>query len=372
IWMAVFGTPWMIAAWLLWRAWWRETGARLSTLDGPGWLLVAAAGILPADRRDWGAAMAAELAQVEDRRARWRFAVGCARTAVFPPRGSRAAVGISGAVAVAATAAAALVTGVALPAGRVFVPVFVGVVGGLATLAVARSRPLGRAGRGVGVAGLALVGIAGCIGATIWYLAEYPLTRSGHPPTTSATLSPVTAVVLAVVLAGCLWLAATPPRWLAGDRHGRRFGVAGALVMATGFVLVSRLEQRDTTLDAGIISYLLLAAPAVVLAGSAAAAVAGRSFRSGLAASAWATVLGALLVILTWLAEAPRWYRQGRGLLLDGDGGGMGANLSDAIWWTLIVLALWALPVGVLGAAAGSARPRRPNAREHAGPVSAP
>ena len=68
----------------------------------------------------------------------------------------------------------ALVTGVALPAGRVFVPVFVGVVGGLATLAVARSRPLGQVGRGVGVAGLALVGIAGCIGATIWYLAEYP------------------------------------------------------------------------------------------------------------------------------------------------------------------------------------------------------
>ena len=142
--------------------------------------------------------------------------------------------------------------------------------------------------------------------------------------------------------------------------------------MAAGFVLVSRLEQPDTTLDAGIMSYLLLAAPAVVLVGSVAAAVAGRSFRSGLAASAWATVLGALLVIVAWLAEAPRWYRQGRGLLLDGDGGGMGANLSDAIWWTLIVLALWALPVGVLGAAAGSPRPRRPNAREHAGPVSAP
>ena len=84
-------------------------------------------------------------------------------------------------------------------------------------------------------------------------------------------------------------------------------------------MLVSRLEQPDTTLDAGIMSYLL--------------------------------------VIVAWLAEAPRWYRQGHGLLLDGDGGGMGANLSDAIWWTLIVLALWALPVGVLGAAAGSPRP---------------
>ena len=55
IWMAVFGTPWMIAAWLLWRAWWRQAGARLSSLDGPGWLLAAAAATLPAGRRDWGA-----------------------------------------------------------------------------------------------------------------------------------------------------------------------------------------------------------------------------------------------------------------------------------------------------------------------------
>jgi len=57
-----------IAAWLLWRAWWRRAGDRLA----------AAGATLPADRRDWGAAMAAELAQVEDRGARWRFAAGCA------------------------------------------------------------------------------------------------------------------------------------------------------------------------------------------------------------------------------------------------------------------------------------------------------
>ena len=31
----------------------------------------------------------------------------------------------------------------------------------------------------------------------------------------------------------------------------------------------------------------------------------------------------------------------------------MGANLVDAVWWPLIFLALWALPMGVLGAAAG-------------------
>jgi hypothetical protein len=30
IWMVVFGTPWMVAAWLLWRAWWRRAGAALA------------------------------------------------------------------------------------------------------------------------------------------------------------------------------------------------------------------------------------------------------------------------------------------------------------------------------------------------------
>ena len=241
-----------------------------------------------------------------------------------------------------------------------FAPVLAGLVGGLATLAVARRGRVGRVGAGLGVAGLALAGVAGCVAATVWYLAEYPSTDHGFPSTTSATLPPVTAVVLAVVLAGGAWLAVTPPRWLAGDHHGRRVGVAMALVLAAGFVLSSRLALRGVAgLDAGMMGYLLLVSPLVVLIGSAAAA-AGRSFRSGLAAAAWATVLGGLLVVVAWLAEAPHWYRQGRGLLLDGEGGlGVGANLGDAVWWTLVVLALWALPLGVIGAAAGSARARR-------------
>ena len=64
IWMAVFALPSMLAAWLLWRAWWRRAGARVAALDGPGLLVAAATATLPADRRDWGAAMAAELGQV--------------------------------------------------------------------------------------------------------------------------------------------------------------------------------------------------------------------------------------------------------------------------------------------------------------------
>jgi hypothetical protein len=112
VWLAVLGTPAMVAAWLLWRAWWRQAGARLSSLDGPGWLLAAATATLPADRRDWGEAMAAELTQVRGPAARWRFAIGCARTAAFPPGGNRTAVGAAAALAVAAVAVATLATGV--------------------------------------------------------------------------------------------------------------------------------------------------------------------------------------------------------------------------------------------------------------------
>jgi hypothetical protein len=155
-----------------------------------------------------------------ERAARWRFAAGCAWAAIFPPGGTRAAVGVAGVLAVTATAAAAGATGAALPAGRVFVPVFVGLLGGLAALAVARSRRAGHAGPGPAVAGLGLAGVAACVAFLGYYLAEFPTYhRARLQAWTLVSLPPVTAVVLAVVLDGCLWLALRPPRWLLGDRH---------------------------------------------------------------------------------------------------------------------------------------------------------
>jgi hypothetical protein len=182
----------------------------------------------------------------------------------------------------------------------------------------------------------------------------------------TASLAPVTAVVLAVALTGGGWLALRPPRWLVPDRHGRRLGIAMALVLVAGFVLASRLGLRGVDgPDAGIATYLFLGPILVVLTGSMAAAAVGRSFRAGLWACAWAVVLAMPTLVAAWLAEALAWHQQRGQLLLDADGAlGVGAdlggvNLGDAIWWTLVTLALSALPFGVLGAAAGSRQARR-------------
>jgi hypothetical protein len=53
--------------------------------DGAGWLLAGAVWLLPAGRREWGAAMRAELAEIGGRRARWRFAGGCVRVVATRP-----------------------------------------------------------------------------------------------------------------------------------------------------------------------------------------------------------------------------------------------------------------------------------------------
>ena len=351
--LAVPTTLWVTAALLLVGHGWRQAGASVSGLDGPGWLLAAATAALPAVRREWGQAMAAELAQVDGGAARWRFAAGCARAAVFPPGGSRAAVGATGALAVAALAATALGTGAALPAGRVFALTFIGLLGSLATLAVARSRRVRPAGPGPALAGLALAGVAACLALTIYYLAKHPTYNHGL----RVSLPPLTAVVLAVTLAGCLGLVLRSPRWLLADRPGRWLGIAMAIVLVGGSVLVTLPFQL------GLMGYLLFAALLVVLPGSAVAAVVGRSFRSGLWACAWAVVLATPLLFATWLAAGLYWDQAGWGAVLDGEGPlGAGLNVGDAVWWNLIHLVLWALPLGVLGAAAGSwlARRRRP------------
>lgn len=57
-----------------------------SVADLPRLLLTIAVRRMPIERDEWGAAMMAELAQLQNPFTRWRFALGCTCVALFPPR----------------------------------------------------------------------------------------------------------------------------------------------------------------------------------------------------------------------------------------------------------------------------------------------
>ncbi|MGH2722505.1 MAG: hypothetical protein ACRDJO_13030 [Actinomycetota bacterium] len=164
----------------------------------------------------------------------------------------------------------------------------------------------------------------------------------------------------------------TPPRSLVADGRVRALGVGMAIAMGVGLVLLSRLSlSGEIQMDGGVGGALPLISMVIVAVGSAAAAAVGRSLRAGLQACAWATALGELLILLACLIEAPRWTQRGLGSLLYGDGVNLGPSLDGALWWTLAFIVLLALPLGVIGAALGSAPEHRRRARGHSNPVAA-
>jgi hypothetical protein len=130
--------------------------------DGPARLLAAAVALLPETRREWGAAMTAELASLADRRARWRFAAGAARAALVghrhPATGwTGAGVGVLAVLAsVAATAGMLLAHPRTTPASLVAIlAVFLAaclVLTLVAPRALTSSTLARRAGLGIGVA----------------------------------------------------------------------------------------------------------------------------------------------------------------------------------------------------------------------------
>jgi hypothetical protein len=308
-------------------------------MDAPARLLATAVAALPAGRRDWGVAMTAELAQVPDRAARWRFAAGCARTAVFPPRSHRVPVLAVATLTAAAVVVTELAVGHALPAMRAFAVTFVVLAGAMATVAVARSRQVHRPAQGpiIPVAGLA--GVAACIAVTGYNLGT----------DTSATLGSRHAITLAVVLAGCLWLTLAPPRALTTSKLACRVGLGVALALGAGLFLAARLNDGR-----GIMDYLLSAPVAAFFIASAVVAVASRSLSAGVQTTVWATVISSLLTFAVYVVESLRWYHIHQTFLLDGDNNDIGQNLHDAVIWVLVAVPVWTLPFGVIGAALGA------------------
>ena len=337
--MAVLSTPWALTAGILWHAWWVRTGVRLSAMDAPARLLAIATATLPTERRDWGAAMTAELAQVPDRRARWRFAAGCARTAVFPAQHHPLSVPAAVALAALAVVVTWLAVGTALPTMRVFAVTFVVLVGVLATVAVARSRRLHRPPHGPLITIVGLAGVAACIAVTGYNVGT----------DASETLASSAAILLAVVLAASLWLTLAPPRALTTSKLARWVGLGVGLVLGLGVFLAARFNE--TTGDGNLLYLLNL--PLAFGAVSAFVAVVDRSFSAGLQATVWALMVTSLLTFASFVLESMRWFQIHQTSLLDGNEAG-GAILDGAIFWVLIVIPVLAFPCGVIGAALGA------------------
>lgn len=65
---------------------WIAARSKWTDADGPELLLRLAVPYVPDHRQDWAAAMLAELRCIQGGMARWHFAAGCARAALFSPK----------------------------------------------------------------------------------------------------------------------------------------------------------------------------------------------------------------------------------------------------------------------------------------------
>ena len=342
---ALLAAPWLVAVRLLHRD--RSATAPFSAgPDLPARLVAAAALTLPEGRRPWGAAMTAELAEVREPWARWRFAAGCVQAALFPPSRERATAWRRAAVVAAAALIVGSAVGGAFPALLVFAVSFIALIGAGAVVAAARSGPIPRAGSGRALTATAgLAGVAGCIAVTAYFLVRYP--------SAALHLQPASAVLLAAILAGLAWLVLRPPRSLTTDRLAPRIAVGAAVLIGAGLLLASQLGLRQVAgMDAGIFGYLYLAPIIVIFAASAWASALRRSRRAGVQTAVWTALLASLVTYAVAVSEALRWYALDTSLILASDAvplDAVGENLRN-FTWALLLLPYWWLPFGIIGA----------------------
>ena len=244
--------------------------------DAPARIVATAAGRLPARRRDWGQAMAAELAQVSGRASRWQFAVGVLRVVVFPSArhpGRAAAVAVAGlAVTAAATAAAAI----EVPAVSVFVAVLALLLCGCATAVTSRSLPPRLTAPYAAIAAAALAAAAASVAGLVWIAAVHPAAASDPEHMFS--------VLLALILSIYLTIALIPPRG-GGSAIMLRWALAGTLACGTIGIAAALADEPAP----------MLASCAVVTAAVAyGASAATGSRQAGARAGLLTVILGAL------------------------------------------------------------------------------
>jgi hypothetical protein len=226
----------------------------VSRRGGLGWLLAAAARLLPRGRREWGTAMQAELAGIEAGRERWRFALGCLRVLSTQP----AALGL---VAYPLLTAAVLAAAARVTSGIRYAPLRSGLGGLVLTLVVsawlghlaAPLRPSGRAAWWVRAGGYALVAIL-----------TLAVARSMVYKDNVVEEARVGVPVFTVVLTGYLlgFLALTARRTAARGRVlaiGAGTGTAAAALFAVGALALAPIPP-DVTPAVGLVLIAMLGA----------------------------------------------------------------------------------------------------------------
>jgi hypothetical protein len=334
---------------------WAVRAAHRAAVDGPAWLLATAVRGLPADRRDWGTAMTAELGHLTARPARWRFALGCARVALFPPRpGQRAAAAATVLGAVAVAVATGVVTHRTVPAAQLFGVTLVALAGAYATLTAARGRRPSLDRPGPLLAIVILAGVAGAVAITGYVLATYPLGQHVAPGRATDGRSPHLLVAGAVLLIGYAWLALTPPRAMTTDRRARRLGAGVGLAVGLGFAPVAA-----TSYD-GALFYMLTAPTAGFLLCAAVGASRAGQVRAGVEAALWAAPVVAVLFFAGEMLTTLYRFQLDAALLDDGHVPGHGPDLAvwfpslvgqdlGAVIFSLLWFPAWALLLGLVG-----------------------
>jgi hypothetical protein len=350
--LAIPTAAYVVAALLVLHHWLAAGRARRAATDSPGRMLAAAVATLPEHRRDWGAAMTAELAEVRGRPQRWRFALSSAWAALrLPPAAGRLTLTVIAGTAVAATVLAGQAIDAAVPGLDLFAVFFVGLTGALAMLAAARSRRMRFAAP---VASLVVIGsIAAAITMTVVLLVREP-SAADH-------LSPARAVLLAALLSGCLWVATLTPRALGTDRLAPHLGAGAALLyvamtmLAIRFSTDMRIEPDAREAVTGLIAMgIFFGSAALFFVPAFWATTVRRSFRSGMQASAWTAIVYLPLAYAMSVNEALRIYANGGGVGFDHLAGPVGVILDDAVFWRLVFDPMVGIPSAVFGAAIGA------------------
>jgi len=212
--------------------------------DVPARLLRWAAGLLSAQRAEWGQAMLGELDHIDGWSRRWRFAAGCAGAALLLPPWGRAAAAVWGMVTVAAGAAglyAALAVRYGLGAWSwVFAAVVLVLLAGCTLAACVLVRQ----------PGIAVPGLLGGLLVALAWLVPYGFTFYGlivAVPPFWAVLTQGLGVPLLAGVAGTLWGGSAA----VGRRIARLAAVSAGLVLFLyGTLAVVAIGAAGAQIDA--------------------------------------------------------------------------------------------------------------------------